>query len=405
MQDHLGRRGRKYAQVRRVRPRYRSLPRAVSAGLLFSLCAMVLAVNAAWWKMERGYPMGMSLFDTLPWPGRASAGASAGAEGGVTAPTAGDGKGGLMLSVDIDITRDPGPEVVSSRWTSSQDGVVELYARDEASAGSGGRSGYRLLDRVETGPVVELSCATLSQQAEAGSSAAQPERPMWGTLLVVAAEYDQSAGAMSKSKVTTAYAWNGRNLVEVWSATTRSEAVWNLAWDAPKETAVGGAHAGAGIYPGSDAGAGAGAGSADWMRLTSLSKVDFVAAPQIGSRPCIVLRSSHKYESYSENTDVFTTVKSREVVQTYYWSDRWSAFILSEAIVGQNGASGMEYPGAANRLNIPAGTVLAVLESERQCAEGLVFDPPHLLRVKMPDGRRCFVDDGSVVPTSSRAVV
>jgi len=341
---------------------------------------MVLAANAVWWKMERGYPMGMSLFDTLPWPGRASAGASAG-----------DGKGGLMLSVDIDITRDPGPEVASSRWTSSQDGVIELYARDEASAGSGGRSGYRLLDRVETGPVVELSCATLSQQSEAGSSAAQPEKPMWGTLLVVVAEYDQSAGAMSKSKVTTAHTWNGRNLVEVWSATTRSEAVWNPAWDAPKDAETGGAHAGS--------------GSADWMRLTSLSKVDFVASSQAGSRPSIVLRSSHKYESYNENTDVFTTIKSREVVQTYYWSDRWSAFILSEAIVGQSGASGMEYPGAVSRFNIPAGTVLAVLESERQCAEGLVFDPPHLLRVKMPDGRRCFVDDGSVVPTPSRAMV
>jgi len=34
-----------------------------------------------------------------------------------------------------------------------------------------------------------------------------------------------------------------------------------------------------------------------------------------------------------------------------------------------------------------------------------VFGPPHLLRVKMPDGRRCFVDDGSVMPTPSRAMV
>jgi hypothetical protein len=141
------------------------------------------------------------------------------------------------------------------------------------------------------------------------------------------------------------------------------------------------------------------------MRLTSLSKVDFVASSQAGSRPSIVLRSSHKHESYDENIDVFTTIKSREVVQTYYWSDKWSAFILSEAIVGHSGASGMEYPGAVSRFSIPAGTALAVLESERQCAEGLVFDPPHLLRVKMPDGRRCFVDDGSVVPTPSRAMV
>lgn len=65
----------------------------------------------------------------------------------------------------------------------------------------------------------------------------------------------------------------------------------------------------------------------------------------------------------------------------------------------------MEYPGAVSRFSIPAGAVLAVLESEGQCAEGLVFDPPHLLRVKMPDGRRCFVDDGSVAPTPSRAMV
>ncbi len=375
MQDHLGRRGRRYAQVRRSRARHRSLPRAASAVLLFGICGMVLAVNAVWWKMERGYPMGMSLFDALPVPGRASAGAAA-------APTAGDGKAGPMLSLDIDMTSDPGPEVAGSRWTSSQEGVIELYARDDSSAGAGGRAGYRLLDQVEAGPVVELSCATLWQQPGGGSAAVQSGRPVWGTLLVAAAEYDQSVGAMSRSQVTTAYAWDGHSLVEVWSATTYSEAVWNLAWDAPKEVETG-------------------AGAEDWIRLTSLSRLDFVA----GSRPSIVLRSSQKHESYNENTDVFTTVKSREVVQTYYWSDRWSAFILSEATVGQGGATGMEHPGAVSRFSIPAGTVLAVLESESQCAEGLVLDPPHLLRVKMPDGRRCFVDDGSVVPTPSRAMV
>jgi hypothetical protein len=246
---------------------------------------------------------------------------------------------------------------------------------------------------VEAGPVVELSCMTLSKQSEAGSSAAQNGRAVWGTLLVAAAEYDQSVGAMSKSTVTTAYAWDGRNLVEVWSATTRSEAVWNPAWDVPNDTGVGGAHADAGV------------GSGDWIRLTSLSKVDFIAGPQAGLRPSIVLRSSHKHESYDEDADVFTTIKSREVVQTYYWSDKWKAFILSEATVGQGGATGMEHPGAVSRFSIPAGTVVAVLESERQCAEGLVFGPPHLLRVKMPDGRRCFVDDGSVMPTPSRAMV
>ena len=241
MQDHLGRRGQKHARVRRVRARRCSLPRAASAGLLFSLCAMVLGANAVWWRMEHGYPMGMSLFDALPAPGRALAGAA-----GATAPTAADGKAGPMLSLDIDLTADPGSEVVSSRWTSSQDGVIELYARDGSLTAAGGRTGYCLLDRVEAGPVVELSCATLLQQPGDGSSAVQLGRPMWGTLLVAAAEYDQSVGAMSKSRVTTAYAWDGRNLVEVWSATTRSEAVWNPAWDVPNDTGVGGAQADAG---------------------------------------------------------------------------------------------------------------------------------------------------------------
>ena len=399
MQGSIGGRRRKHARVRRVRAHHSSLPRAASAAGLFGICMVVLVANAVWWNVERGYPMGMSLLDALPGLGRASAGAAARATAAreTAAPTAADGKTGLMLSVDIDITQDPGPEVASSRWTSSQDGVIELYARDEASVPSGGRSGYRLLDRVEAGPVVELSCMTLSKQSEAGSSAAQNGRAVWGTLLVAAAEYDQSVGAMSKSTVTTAYAWDGRNLVEVWSATTRSEAVWNPAWDVPNDTGVGGAQADAG------------AGSGDWIRLTSLSKVDFIAGPQAGPqagpRPSIVLRSSHKHESYDEDADVFTTIKSREVVQTYYWSDKWKAFILSEATVGQGGATGMEHPGAVSRFSIPAGTVVAVLESESQCAEGLVFGPPHLLRVKMPDGRRCFVDDGSVMPTPSRAMV
>ena len=213
MQDRFGRRERRHARVRRPQARRYGIPRAASAALLFGLCTMVLAVNAVWWKMERGYPMGMSLFDALPVRGRASAGAA------VTS-TASDGKAGPMLSLDIDMTSDPGPEVASSRWISSQDGVIELYARDDSSAGAGGRAGYRLLDQVEAGPVVELSCATLWQQPGGGSAAVQSGRPVGGTLLVAAAEYDQSVGAMSRSQVTTAYAWDGYSLVEVWSATT-----------------------------------------------------------------------------------------------------------------------------------------------------------------------------------------
>ncbi len=354
--------------------------RAASAIALLGICAAVLAGNALWWRAEHGYPMGMSLLDSLLGAGRLQAGASVPAAGAREAA-------GPMLSLDIDITGDPGPEVASSRWTSSQDGVIELYARDDASIGSGGRTGYRLLDRVEAGPVVELSQASLARRSGASSSAAQVDQSVWGTLLVAVAEYDQSLGAMAKSQVTTAYAWLGRRLVEVWSATTRSEAVWNSAWDAPRE-----------LKPGADDAAGG-----EWARLTSLSAVQFVA----GAQPSIVLRSSQKHESYSEAKDVFTTIRSRDVVQTYYWSDRWGAFVLSETTVGRDGAIAMAYPRAtaAGQFGIPAGTALAVLESQSQCAEGLVFGPPHLLRVKLPDGRRCFVDEGSVVPTPSRAMV
>ena len=138
MQSSIGGRRRKHARVRRVRAHHSSLPRAASAAGLFGICMVVLVANAVWWNVERGYPMGMSLLDALPGLGRASAGAAARA---TAAPTAADGKTGLMLSVDVDITQDPGPEVASSRWTSPQDGVIELYARDEASIPGGGRSG------------------------------------------------------------------------------------------------------------------------------------------------------------------------------------------------------------------------------------------------------------------------
>lgn len=356
----MGRRRRKHARVRIAQARRDSWTRPASAVALFGICAMVLAANALWQRLEPGYPMGAAV------------------------PTASSGQVGPMLSLDIDITADPGCEVASSRWTSSQEGVIELYARDESSSKSGG---YRLLDRVQAGPVVELSQVALAPSAEAGLPGAQPDKPIWGVLLVAAAEYDQSVGALSRSTVTTAYAWDGRKLVEVWSATTQSEAVWNLGWGQLGETAV--------------IGRGARLGAGDWVRLTGVSKVEFSAGP----RPSIMLRSSQKHESYDENNDAFTTIKSREVAQTYYWSDRWSAFILSEAIVGRDGATGMEYPRAAGGFSIAAGTDLAVLEAEGQCVEGLVFSPPHLLRVKLPDGRRCFVGEGSVLPMPSRAMV
>lgn len=370
VEGEAGGRGRKRARVRLNRDRGAHWTRWASAVALFGICAATLAANVllseALLEPQRGRPVDAAV------------------------PAASFDQTGPILSLDIDITADPGCEVAASRWTSSLEGVIELYARDGVSSKS-----YHLLDCVQAGPVVEMSQVVLTAAVPMGAigegtdspGVGRSDRPIWGVLLAAVAEYDQSVGAMSKSKVTTAYAWDGRKLIEVWSATTQSETVWNLDWVQPEEPAA--------LGRGADAGAG------KWVRLVGVAKAEFLDGP----KPRIVLRSAQKHESYDEKNDVFTTIKSREVAQTFYWSDRWRAFILCEATVGPSGAAGMEYPGAAGGVNIPAGTDLAVLEAEGQCVEGLVFDPPYLLRVRLPDGTRCFVGERSVLPTPSRAMV
>jgi len=65
----------------------------------------------------------------------------------------------------------------------------------------------------------------------------------------------------------------------------------------------------------------------------------------------------------------------------------------------------MEYPGADDGLRIDPGTDVAILESERKCVEGLVFGPPFLLRVKLPNGKRCFVSEDSVLTSAVESMV
>jgi hypothetical protein len=340
------------------------------------------------------------------------------------------GSGGPVLSIDVDITDDPGDEIATSHWTSPLEGYIELHGK----AAAGARGGYKLLARVDSGPVVELEKIVLDwdlRSLPSGENGRTPSNgpnlraesgqtgetaPMWATLILAQANYDQSAGAMSKTTVSTAYAWNGRTLVEVWSATTCSEAVWNLSWGSVEGVMANSWRWGltreralrdfAGLGGDVRATAAGGAkgldlGPGNWVRLASFSSVEFVSGPV----PSVVMKSLHEYHSYSEKDDAFKLMNSRQVAQTFCWSDRWNAFVLGEGTVGREGAIGMEFPGASDGTMIHPGTDLAILESERKCVEGLVFGPPFLLRVKLPDGSRCFVNEEAVLTSGLESVV
>lgn len=378
-----------------------SVHRVLMAAILFFICGLVLSLGS----IAEPTQTGNSWF--LPTGSSPSA------------PV------GPVLSLDIDITNDPGEEVATSHWTSPVEGYLELHGK----AQTGGQGGYKLLARVDVGPVVGLEKIVLDcgyesspSQESHRTSDSKPERAseserttsdsMCATLILAQANYDQSVGAMSKTTVSTAYAWNGRTLVEVWSATTFSEAVWNLSWGAvgnvkanswrwgvARERALRDFTSSGGIP--ATAAKGFDLGPGNWVRLASSSTVQFSGGPV----PSVVMESLHEYHSYSEKDDAFKLISSRKVTQTFCWSDRWKTFVLGEGTIGREGAIGMEYPGADDGLRIDPGTDVAILESERKCVEGLVFGPPFLLRVKLPNGRRCFVSEDSVLTSAVESMV
>lgn len=392
-----------------------NIPRVAVVAILFFICGLVLSLGTIAEPVQRG-----------------SLGGSAYGGCSLLSTTGSDstGSSGPVLSIDVDITDDPGDEVATSYWTSPLEGHLELHGK----VATGARGGYKLLARVDSGPIVELRKVVLDWDFEspqsgedgrtpsggpgslAGSGQTGETAPMWATLILAEASYDQSAGAMSQTTVSTAYAWNGRTLVEVWSATTCSEAVWNLSWGSVESVMANSwrwglarertlrdlASSGGDVRATASGGTrGLDLGPGNWVRLASSSRVEFVS----GRVPSVVMKSSHEYHSYNEKDDAFKLMNSREVVQTFCWSDRWNAFVLGEGTVGREGAAGMEYPGASGGATIHPGTDLAILESERKCVEGLVFGPPFLLRVKLPDGSRCFVNEEAVLTSGLESVV
>ncbi|MEA4883618.1 MAG: hypothetical protein VB144_08185 [Clostridia bacterium] len=337
----------------------------------------------------------------------------------------------LVLSIDIDMTSDPGDELVTSRKISSSEGSIELYAASDgggrgteaqasknavnspSSMAQMGKGGYRRLAQVDAGPVVEMAPVILAAPGSDGAA-----RPVWGSLILAHAEYDQTMGAMSKSRVSTAYAWNGVNLAEVWSAATASESVWNTSWGQPSADAMSSwawrrvrgetplAQPGAAIGASGSGGDGkadssARLGPGNWVRLAGSCRVEFVK----GSVPVVVLRSFQEYQSYSEKTDSFSTIRSRNVTAAYCWSDRWGSFIRSEGSIGSAGTTGMDYPGAGGGFRIPPGAEAAILELERECPEGLAFPAPYLARIKLRDGRRCFVREDDILASAVHSMV
>lgn len=176
-----------------------------------------------------------------------------------------------------------------------------------------------------------------------------------GTNIMIVREYaNQNIGAYERSSFLKGYIWNDKNEMfqNVLSIPEGIEVTWNGSWDT--------------------------SGEERWQKIEERS--EFESGEDNKNNPTLKLVQYQAYK-ISESTDkdnipdesTFHTAKNRVVNQTYYWSDDWRRFILSEkkdkatgekvAIIEDYSASPYvlveEYSNMANNVAIqrPNGTI------------------------------------------------
>lgn len=352
-----------YARVRRRRPDPPEARRAAAASALILICAAVVVLTSYARRVADGLPLGLSPFAD---------------EIAMRLASSRSGGGEEVSNFDLDIDGDGTDEAVVALRDGGGDGRMELYRK--TSSGS-----YQLMAAIDSGPVVDVKLAVLDwNNAHIGGAVAARE-PVWRRILVATADYNQSIGAMSRALVNTAYVWDGTHLVQVWQATVTSESVFDTGDETTRKS----------MLPS------VAAKAQGWMRLASVSEHVFTG----GSVPQVSVTSTQEVHSYLESDDKFVPLASREVKQVYHWSDKWNAFVIGEAKVGGSGAKGLAFPGSPEGFDIPPGTAVAIMEQERKCAEGLVFNPPYMVRVMLTDGRCCFVEEGHLLAPVTQSMV
>jgi hypothetical protein len=155
--------GDSWASCTRSLPHHIQAPysRVAVVAILFFICGLVLSLGTIAEPVRRGSLDGSGYggCSLLSTTGSDSTGSS-----------------GPVLSIDVDITDDPGDEVATSYWTSPLEGHLELHGK----VATGARGGYKLLARVDSGPIVELRKVVLDWDFESPQSGEDGRTPSGG---------------------------------------------------------------------------------------------------------------------------------------------------------------------------------------------------------------------------------
>ncbi len=133
-----------------------------------------------------------------------------------------------------------------------------------------------------------------------------------GTNIIIVREYaNQNIGAYERSSFLKGFIWDDKNQMfqNVLNIPEGIEVTWNGSWDT--------------------------SGEERWQKIEERS--EFASGENNENNPTLKLVQYQAYK-ISESTDkdnipdesTFHTAKNRVVNQTYYWSDTWKRFILSE---------------------------------------------------------------------------
>ena len=271
------------------------------------------------------------------------------------------------LSVEADFTPDSGNELATfvAREGTSQRGRIDVYNN------AGG-----IVGTIDIDDVVNMYCADVTVP-----DFSSPKR----NLLIVETEYDESVGAYTKTRVSTVYLYDGNNFISVWSGPVEVESSWNLKWN-------------------KDGRSSKASMEEDWAKLSEENSISF--SYQTGGDksaiPVMKVNSHQEYQRYDPECEDYVVEKFRDVQKLYVWDEELNLFICSRNFILKDGAVASEFPSMAEKsFNVSKGTEVIVLEAERNCSEALLWDGPFMLKVQLPNGKRCFIMEDFVVTSTS----
>jgi len=167
-------------------------------------------------------------------------------------------------------------------------------------------------------------------------------------ILIVRESVDQMLGAFEKGHYIRGYIWNNGKFEMVLSIMEDYEAYWNEMWEQPPKS------------------------EAKWLRVMEKSTIMWENSPYP------VLRVL-EHQSYSKSKivnskpmpkeDEYEIVDSKEITQTYYWSNKYKHFVLGEG------------------KDVKTGETVAIIEDLSQDPFELAGFKQDKYRIKKKDGK------------------